>query len=311
MTPFKLTILGCSSAVPTVKRKPTAQLLNVAERFFLIDCGEGTQVRLRESKLKIQRIEHIFISHLHGDHYFGLIGLLSTMHLLGREKEVHVYAHPDLKEIIELQLKASQTNLKFPLFFHFLRYDKSVVLYEDESLTVESIILNHSIPCCGFVFREKQKSRRMVKAKIEEYQIPASSIEAIKEGGDYSLPNGELISHWELTRPAPKPRSYAFCSDTTYDESIIPQIKKVNLLYHEATFLDELSDRAKETYHSTAKEAATIAAKAEVRQLIIGHYSQRYKNAIPLLEEAKSIFSRTLLGEEGAVYEPKTNEVNS
>lgn len=303
--PFDLTILGCNSAVPTSQRKPTAQLLNVAGRFFLIDCGEGTQLQLRKYKIRMQNIHHVFISHLHGDHYFGLIGFISTMHLLGREKELHVYGPAELKEIIYIQLEASKTTLCFPLFFHEFGFESSELLLENNDVTVHTIPLKHSLPCCGFLFKEKSKPRRMRKEKIEEYGIPLEAVPDIKEGGGYLSKDGELIPHLELTRSAQKPRSFAFCSDTMYDESIIPHIQGVDILYHEATFLDELKDRARQTMHSTAKEAATIAKKANVKRLIIGHYSQRYFDLTPLLDEAMSVFPNTLLATEGETHEIK------
>ena len=302
---FELTILGCNSAIPTNHRKPTAQLLNVAERFFLIDCGEGTQLQLRKYKIKMQSIQHIFISHLHGDHYFGLIGFISTMHLLGREKELHIYAPKELKEIIYIQLAASKTELRFPLFFHEFSFDEPELLMESNNLFVHTIPLSHSLPCCGFLFKEKKKSRRMKKEKIEEYNIPLEAIAAIKRGEDYCLSDGTKVPHLELTRGAQKSRSFAFCSDTSYYEKIIPQIKGVDMLYHEATFLDELKERARQTMHSTAKEAATIASKAQVGKLIIGHYSQRYFDLNPLLDEAQAIFPKTYLAKEGERFELK------
>lgn len=303
--PFDLTILGCNSAVPTSQRKPTAQLLNVAGRFFLIDCGEGTQLQLRKYKIRMQNIHHVFISHLHGDHYFGLIGFISTMHLLGREKELHVYGPAELKEIIYIQLEASKTTLCFPLFFHEFGFESSELLLENNEVTVHTIPLKHSLPCCGFLFKEKSKPRRMRKEKIEEYGIPLEAVPDIKEGGGYLSKDGELIPHLELTRSAQNPRSFAFCSDTMYDESIIPHIQGVDILYHEATFLDELKDRARQTMHSTAKEAATIAKKANVKRLIIGHYSQRYFDLTPLIDEAMSVFPNTLLATEGETHEIK------
>ncbi len=302
---FELTILGCNSAIPTNHRKPTAQLLNVAERFFLIDCGEGTQLQLRKYKIRMQSIQHIFISHLHGDHYFGLIGFISTMHLLGREKELNIYAPAELKEIIYIQLTASKTELRFPLFFHEFGFDEPELLMESNYLTVHTIPLSHSLPCCGFLFQEKTKPRRMRKEKIEEYDIPLTAIPAIKAGGDFLLANGTIVPHIELTRGAQLSRSFAFCSDTSYNETIIPQIIGVDMLYHEATFLDELKERAKQTMHSTAKEAATIASKAKVGKLIIGHYSQRYFDLSPLLNEAKAIFPNTYLAIEGEKFELK------
>lgn len=310
--PFELTILGCNSAVPTNQRKPTAQLLNVVGKYFLIDCGEGTQLQLRKYKLRMQNISHVFISHLHGDHYFGLIGFISSMHLMGREKELHVHGPAQLKEIIYVQLEASKTELCYPLFFHDYDVDKPELIYENKDLTVHTIPLNHSLPCCGFLFKEKQKPRRMRKEKIEEYNIPAESVPDIKAGGHFITKDGKQIPHKVLTRSAQKCRSFAFCSDTTYYEKIIPQIKGVDILYHEATFLDELKDRAKQTMHSTAKEAATIAKKAQVGRLIIGHYSQRYFDLKPLLEEACSVFPDTLLAIEGEMHPVKRSyEVDS
>ena len=302
---FELTILGCNSAIPTNHRKPTAQLLNVAERFFLIDCGEGTQLQLRKYKIRMQSIQHIFISHLHGDHYFGLIGFISTMHLLGREKELNIYAPAELKEIIYIQLAASKTELRFPLFFHEFGFDEPELLMESNNLTVHTIPLSHSLSCCGFIFKEKTKPRRMRKEKIEEYNIPIESVPAIKAGGDFLLSNGTSVPHLELTRGAQLSRSFAFCSDTSYNEAIIPQIKGVDMLYHEATFLDELKERARQTMHSTAKEAATIAHKAQVGKLIIGHYSQRYFDLSPLLDEAQAVFPDTYLAIEGKKFELK------
>ena len=234
--PFRVTILGSNSSIPTTKRKPTAQLLNVAERFLLIDCGEGTQMQLRHYKIKMQRISHVFISHLHGDHYFGLIGLISSMHLMGREKELHVYANPLLKEIIQLQLDASKTELAYPLFFHPLDYESTKLLFEDEKIQVKSFPLKHSIDCCGFLVEEKQLERRMLCEAIIEHNIPVSEIPAIKGGSDFTKSDGTTIPNLELTKSAHYARSYAFCSDTAYCEAIIPIIKGVDLLYHEATY---------------------------------------------------------------------------
>ena len=302
---FQLTILGCNSAIPTINRKPTAQLLNVAERFFLIDCGEGTQLQLRKYKIKMQNIHHIFISHLHGDHYFGLIGFISTMHLLGREKELHIYAPSKLKEIIYIQLEASGTELRFPLFFHEFGFYESEHLLESSDLNVFTIPLKHSIPCCGFLFKEKPKKRRIIKDKIDQYHIPVDQLSSIKDGEDYILNDGRVIPNVELTSEPQISRSFAFCSDTAYCESIISQIRGVDMLYHEATYLDELKDRAHKTMHSTAKEAAIIAKKSKVKKLIIGHYSQRYFDLNPLLKEAQSVFKDSFLAIEGEKFSIK------
>lgn len=310
--PFRVTILGSNSAIPTAKRKPTAQLLNVAERFLLIDCGEGTQMQLRQYKIKMQRINHVFISHLHGDHYFGLIGLISTMHLLGREKELHVYADIHLKEIIQVQLDASKTELAYPLFFHPLDYEEPKLLFEDEKLQVSSFPLKHSIDCCGFLVKEKQLERRIIREAIVKHSIPVSEIPAIKGGGDFTKPDGTRISHWESTKSAHRARSYAFCSDTAYCEAIVPIVQGVDLLYHEATFKNDLQDRAAYTFHSTTGQAADIAKLANVKRLVVGHYSQRYHDLSSLLEEVQEVFPNSELAEEGKVFEiPRTYGANS
>lgn len=299
MQNFELTILGCSSATPTSTRNPTAQLLNIAERFFLIDCGEATQIQLRKFKLKFQRINHIFISHLHGDHYLGIVGLLSSMHLLGRTIDLHVYCPPELEEIIEIQFKHSQTYLRYRIIYHPHKYIANELIFEDNKVEVRIILLNHRIPCCGFLFTEKPLLANISKDILQKYKIPVDQIIAIKSGADFISPEGELIENTRLVTNKSKPRSYAYCSDTCYDERIIEYIKGVDLLYHEATFLHEMLPRAKETFHTTALQAATIAQKAEVHQLMIGHYSARYKDLQPLLDEAKTVFSNTILSIEG------------
>lgn len=306
MQNFELTILGCSSATPTSTRNPTAQLLNIAERFFLIDCGEATQIQLRKFKLKFQRINHIFISHLHGDHYLGLIGLLSSMHLLGRTVDLHLFCPPELEEIIEVQFKHSQTYLRFKIVYHHHKFIADDLIFEDNKVEVRTILLNHRIPCCGFLFTEKPLLANISKEIIQKYNIPVEQILAIKGGADFITTDGELIANSNLVSNKLKPRSYAYCSDTCYDERIIEIIKGVDLLYHEATFLNEMLPRAKETFHSTALQAATIAQKAEVHQLMIGHYSARYRDLQPLLDEAQTVFSNTILSIEGksTVVEP-------
>ena len=254
---FQLTILGSNSAIPSFERHPTAQVLQHLDQRFLIDCGEGTQMQLSRYGVKFHRITKIFISHLHGDHYFGLIGLLSTLHLQGRIAPLTVFGPPELKEIIALQLAASQTKLRFDLDFIFIDPTKNAILLEDKDLIVSSIVLSHRIPCTGFLFREKNKSQK----------------------------------------------SYAYCSDTIFDTSLIPVILNVDLLYHEATFMEDLITRAKETFHTTAREAATMALSANVGKLIIGHFSSRYKTLEPLLLEAKSVFENTSLAIEGQTFE--------
>lgn len=300
--PFELTILGSSSATPTYNRHPTAQVLNIRERFFLIDCGEGTQSQLVRYKIKYNRISHIFISHLHGDHYLGLMGLLSTMHLQGRNNELHLYGQQELMDIIELQLRLSQTVLRYNLIFHPVKSYSGTILLEDEDLTVTSISLNHRIPCTGFLFREKPKPRKLLINKMKQYNIPFKYYAGIKNGENYEDDFGKIILNNELTISAGRPRSYAFCSDTIYQEQLADEVKEVDLLYHESTFLHDLVDRAKATFHSTSIEAAMIAGKANVDRLLIGHFSARYKDLTPLLDEARSVFRKTELALEGRKF---------
>jgi ribonuclease Z len=299
MQNFELTILGCSSATPTSTRNPTAQLLNIADRFCLIDCGESTQIQLRKYKIKFQRINQIFISHLHGDHYLGLLGLLSSMHLLGRTSELHLYCPEELKEVIDVQLRVSQTYLKYTIVYHFHKYVDNELIFEDDKFTVKTVVLTHRIPCCGFIFTEKPLPSSITKETIEHYKIPLEQIHAIKNGADLVTPSGDIIANSKLVAAQPPVRSYAYCSDTAYDERIIEIIKDVTLLYHEATFMHDMLPRAVDTFHSTALQAATIAKKAQVAQLMIGHYSARYKDLQPLLEEAKTVFVNTVLAKEG------------
>jgi len=296
---FEVTILGSSSATPIYQRHPTAQVLHINERFFLIDCGEGTLIQMNRYKIKFHRINHIFISHLHGDHYLGLMGLISTMHLQGRTAELHIFCQPELEEIVNIQLKHSQTDLRYPLRFHPVDPKNPAVLYEDDDLLVKSIILSHRIPCTGFLFSEKPRQRKLKKETVKQYEIPVEAYNDLKNGLDYIDSTGTVIANVELTLDPREPRSYAFCSDTIYDESIVRHIAGVDLLYHESTFLNDKEDRAKETFHSTAEQAAMIAVKAGVKKLLIGHFSARYKNLYPLLEEAKAVFGNTSLATEG------------
>jgi ribonuclease Z len=299
---FEVTILGSSSATPTSRRFPTAQLLNVSERFFLIDCGEGTQIQLRRYKIRFQRINHIFISHLHGDHYLGLMGLISSMHLLGRKKELAIYSPKGLQEIIEVQLRISATELNYPVKWIELNPHEPAVVYEDNVLTVSTVILHHRIPCCGFVFREKGKLLSLDKAGIMQDQVPVEAYFTLKSGKNYLCENGREFRFEDYTLPQTPSRSYAFCSDTRFDLRVAEQVKNVNLLYHEATFMHDLLDRAEKTAHSTAKEAGIIARTANARKLVIGHFSVRYNDMEPLLSEAKTEFPETELAEEGKVF---------
>lgn len=299
---FEVSILGSSSATPIYQRHPTAQVLNIHERLFLVDCGEGTLIQLNRYKIKFHRINHIFISHLHGDHYLGVLGLLSTMHLQGRTIPINLFCPPQLKEIIEIQLKYSETILRFPINYYLLDSKNREVIFSDDDIEVSTIILNHRIPCTGFLFKEKPRFRKLIKDQLQKYSIPVTAYQDLKNGLDYVDQNGRVIANSIVTSDPRKPRSYAFCSDTCYDENILPTINKVDLLYHEATFLSDKEERAKETYHSTAAQAATIAKKANVSRLIIGHFSARYKNLYPLLDEAKEVFAETTLAMEGDVF---------
>ncbi|TAH43073.1 MAG: ribonuclease Z [Bacteroidetes bacterium] len=296
---FEISILGSSSATPIYQRHPTAQVVKIHERIFLVDCGEGTLIQMNRFKIRFHKINHIFISHLHGDHYLGLLGLISTMHLQGRTNELHIYCQKELKEIVDIQLKYSETTLRYPIIYHFLDAEKDELIYSDDDLEVHSISLKHRIPCTGFLFREKPRLRKLVKSMLAQFSIPLSAYDRLKNGEDYISETGKLIANADLTTNPRIPRSYAFCSDTIYDERLISIVKNVDLLYHEATFMNDKSERAAETFHSTAEQAAQIASKAEVKRLIIGHFSARYKNLYPLLEEAKAIYPNVTLALEG------------
>ncbi len=266
---------------------------------MLIDCGEGTQMQLRRFNLKAQRIGHIFISHLHGDHYLGLMGLLSSMHLFGRNAPLHLYGPVGLSDIITVQLHYSQTVLQFPVHFHELQHNGPTTIFEDDTLTVSTLPLQHRIPCNGFLFQEKPKTRNLNK-NMPLDQLDIDDINQLKAGQSVLDSTGNIkydVAQW--AHPPKKHRSYAFCSDTRYIEALAEQVKKVDLLYHEATFTEEFGRRAAETYHSTARQAATIAQKAEARQLVIGHFSTRYRELDPLLTEAQSVFPETILAKEG------------
>lgn len=299
---FEVIVLGSSSATPAYNRNPSAQLLNINDKYYLIDCGEATQNQLNKFKLKSSKIDYIFISHLHGDHYLGLIGLLSTMHLNGRLKEIHVFGPPQLKEIIDLQLKVSETVLRYEVIFHFTHTEYTEQIFENNDVTVDTIILNHRIPTTGFLIKEKLRKRKINTEKIEEHDIPLEYIPLLKNGIDYCDKHGNTIPNAELTFDPVPPRSFAYCSDTLYNEDFLEQIEGVDFLYHEATFLHDLLDRAIETYHTTALQAGIIAQKAHVKQLMIGHFSARYRELDALLAEAKSEFENTVLAIEGERY---------
>lgn len=299
---FDVLILGSSSATPIYGRHPTAQLINVNEQLYLVDCGEGTQVQLIKYGVKSNRIKHIFISHLHGDHYLGLIGLISSMHLVGRRDELHVYGPPGLKEIIDLHFRYSQTELRYPLHVHTTQEKTESVVFENENLRVSTFPLNHRIACTGFRFDEKKRLPTIDREKVSAIGVPSTYLPSIKRGQDYTASDGTVHRWQDLTIAPPSPRSYAYCSDTVRTSGYLPFIQYVDLLYHEATFLHEMLDRAVATYHTTARQAAEIAAEVGAKQLLIGHYSARYKDLKPLLQESRSVFQATQLALEGNWY---------
>jgi ribonuclease Z len=296
---FKITILGCSGALPAYGRHPSSQLIEIQNRHFLVDAGEGTQMQLMRFQLPYHKINHVFITHLHGDHCLGLTGLLYTMHLQRRTSELHIYSQRGLDEIILVQLKHSRSTLNYKILFHPVEPDQRLIIFEDEAVIVETIPLRHKINCTGFLFKEKTKPVRINKEKLPD-NILIQQIIQLKTGADVLDDAGNVIyKNEELTLPPRRSCSYAYCSDTAYFEDIIPAVRGVDLLYHEATFMEEEMDKAIETMHSTAKQAATIALKAHVRTLMIGHFSARYHELGPLLEQAKSIFPNTVLAKEG------------
>lgn len=300
---MKLTILGCYAATPRTLTNPTSQVLEIKNRLFLIDCGEGTQVQLRKNKIKFSKISQIFISHLHGDHFFGLIGLISTFSLLNRNNDLHIYGPKGIKEIIKLQLRLSNSWPNFELHFHELTNIESEIIYEDDKVLVKTIPLKHRIYTNGFLFQEKLDERKLNIEAVRDYQIEKCYFQNIKNGKDILLDDGKLILNEELTFDPPKPKSYAFCSDSSYYEAIIPLIQNVDVLYHESTFLQSEEVLAAKTMHATAIEAATIAKKAQVNKLILGHYSTRYDTIDLFKKEAETIFSNVLLADDGKTFD--------
>ncbi|MCB0553216.1 MAG: ribonuclease Z [Phaeodactylibacter sp.] len=299
---FELTLLGTNSALPAYGRFPTAQVLNIQEKLYLIDCGEGAQIRMGQFGLRQAKISQAFISHLHGDHIYGLIGWLTSLALINRQEPLDIFAPEGLEEIIRVQLKYTG-GLPYSLSFYTIDPSRHSLIFEDKRVAIFSLPLAHRIPATGFLFREKEKARNIRPDCIEAYQIPFQAIPGIKAGNDYQLEDGRLIPNADLTLDPPKPRTYAFCSDTAYHEPLIPLIQGVDLLYHESTFCDDLVDIAAETGHSTARQAATIALKAGVARLVLGHYSSRYPSLEPFLLEARSVFPNTELGVDGASFE--------
>lgn len=300
---MKLTILGCYAATPRTITNPTSQLLEIRNRMFLIDCGEGTQVQLRKNKIKFSKINHIFISHLHGDHFYGLVGLVSTFMLLNRVNDLHIYGPKGVKEVIKLQFRLSNSWPNYGLFFHELESKESEIVFEDDKVLVKTIPLKHRVYTNGFLFQEKIGARKLNLDAVQNYEIDKCYYQKIKNGKDITLEDGRVIENHKLTFDPISPMSYAFCSDTVYDESIIPLINEVDVLYHESTFLQSEEALAGKTMHCTAKEAATIALKANVKQLVLGHYSTRYANIDLFKEEAETIFPDILLADDGKSFD--------
>ena len=300
MEPFEIHILGCGSALPTTRHNATAQVVKIGNKQFMIDCGEGAQLQLRRQHIHFSFINHIFISHLHGDHCFGLIGLISTFALLGRTAPLHIYADHNLERVMKPQIDFFCKGMNYPLFFHSIDATKREIIFEDNTITVETIPLKHRMPCCGFLFREKPKRRHLIGDAVNFYNIPAYMRQAIKDGADYTTPDGETIPNSRLTKDADRSRSYAYCSDTAPCDNSL-QLKDVDLLYHEATFADSEKERAAQTMHSTARQAAQVAAAAGAKRLLIGHYSSRYETVDTLLEEAQELFPATTAANEGEV----------
>jgi ribonuclease Z len=296
---MKLTILGSSSALPTSERFPSAHVLNVHERLFLIDCGEGTQMQLRKCRIKFGKINHIFISHLHGDHVFGLYGLLSTFNLMGRQNPLRLYAPIHYRELLLSHLRDFDIYLNYEIDFIPLEKKDPVLILDDKYVTVTAIPLKHRVESFGFIFREKQADRKILKESIERYKIPVSRIPSIKKGEDFITDKGIVIQNDEITLPPPKPLSYAYCSDTMYFRRLATFLKNVEVLYHEATFAKDLKDLAQFTGHATTYDAAKVAAQANVKTLIIGHFSARYKSVKPLVEEAREVFKNTIPAVDG------------
>jgi ribonuclease Z len=300
---LNLTILGCHSATPRINAFPTSQYLEINNRHFLIDCGEGTQRQMRKYKVGFSKIDHIFISHLHGDHFYGLVGLLATYGILSREKELHIYGPKGIKKVTLLQLKISESHAKYPIIFHELISKESELIFEDDKVSVRTIPLTHRVYTNGYLFTEKEKPRKLNMLNISGYpEIDKADYLNIKAGKDVILSTGEIVTNKELTIAPTKPLSFAFCSDTCYKPDIITIIENADLLYHEATFLADREDLAKKTKHSTSKQAAQIAKDAGVKQLILGHYSGRYKDISLFQKEAKEIFENTELATPGKIF---------
>lgn len=298
---FAVTILGNNSAVPAFNRHPTSQVVTLDGNNYLVDCGEGTQIQMINYKIRRSKISHIFISHLHGDHYFGLIGLLNSFSLLSHQQELHVFGPAPLKEIIDIQLKVADTNLCYPLHIHPIT--EPATLLDNEKLTVKCFRTNHRIECYGFSFAEKKQPRKLDPEKAKQNEIPTIFYERLKDGEDYTRKDGTIIKNDLVTQAAEPGKIYAFCADTKYDESLIEHIQGANMIYHETTYLDNLRERAESRFHSTTKQAAALAKKAGVKKLLIGHFSSKYDTLEEFESEAREVFDNTELALEGVCYE--------
>lgn len=303
MQPFKIRILGCGSALPTLKHFASSQIIEVRDKTFMVDCGEGTQIQVRRARIHFNKILAIFITHLHGDHCFGLIGLISTLGMLGRTAPLHIYASKELGPILKLQMDFFCNGLEYEVTFHEVDTSVAGIVYEDKSVIVKSIPLNHRIACCGYMFSEKPTLPHIRRDMIDFYRIPECYRNNIKNGADWITPEGEVIPNNRLTEPAAAPRSYAYCSDTKYLPELYKLVYGVNLLYHEATYCSENESRASLYYHSTAKQAATVALNAKAKSLLLGHFSARYDNENAILNEARNIFPNTYLANEMSVFD--------
>lgn len=303
MEPFKIHILGCGSALPTLKHNASSQLIEMRGKCFMVDCGEGAQMQFRRSHIHFSKLNAIFISHMHGDHCFGLMGLLSTLGMLGRTSKLRIYAPKDYEPLFRQQVEFFMQTMEYEMEMIPVDTEKQQVIYEDHSLTVETVPLQHRVPCCGFIFREKPTLPHIRRDMIDYYGIPVSQINNIKNGADWTNEDGDIIPNARLVQPADSPRSYAYCSDTRFVPGLKEKVKGVTVLYHESTYTAEQEDRAKIYYHSTARQAATIAAGAGVGTLLLGHYSARYNDEQVLLEEAKAVFSNSVLSQEGMVFD--------
>lgn len=303
MEPFKVHILGCGSALPTLQHNASSQIVELREKLFMIDCGEGTQIQLRRSRIHFSKIIAVFISHLHGDHCFGLPGMISTFGMTGRTAPLHIYAPAAFEPILEQTLSFFCQGLEFKVVFHAVDTTQNKVVYEDRSLTVETIPLQHRIDCCGYLFREKPILPHIRRDMIDFYKIPISQINNIKAGADWVTPEGEVIANSRLTTPAEPARSYAYCSDTRYIKTLHELVKGVSTLYHESTYSAEDAERARLYWHSTSQDAAKVARDASVGKLLLGHFSARYNNESQLLDEAKAIFPNSYLTREGATFD--------